>query len=69
MPRKKKTSALDVAKAITPSPNPIKAGNRSLLALKRAGLENIQQTCRLYDIKDRFANVYVAVGFADSISA
>lgn len=68
MHRKKKTSAPDVAKAITPSANPIKAGNRSRLAMKRAGLENIQQACRLYDIEDRFANVYVAVGFADSIS-
>lgn len=68
MPRKKKTPAPDVAKVITPSTNPIKAGNRSRLAMKRAGLENIQQACRLYDIEDRFANVYVAVGFADSIS-
>jgi hypothetical protein len=69
MPRKKKTSAPDVAKAITPSTDPIKAGNRSRHAMKRAGLQNIQQACKLYDIEDRFANVYVAVGFADSISA
>ncbi len=69
MPRRKKTSAPDVAKAIATSADPIKAGNRSRLAMKRAGLENIKQAFKLYDIEERFANVYAAVGFAGSIAA
>jgi hypothetical protein len=69
MPRRKKTSAPDVAKSIVTSADPIKAGNRSRLAMKRAGLENIKQAFKLFDIEDRFANVYAAVGFASSIAA
>jgi hypothetical protein len=69
MSRKKKTHASDAAKAILPTANPIKAGNRSKLAMKRAGLENIKQSFKLYDIEERFADVYVAVGFASSIAA
>ncbi len=69
MPSRKKTSVADVAKAIATSANPIKAGNRSRLAMKRAGLENIKQAFKLYDIEDRFANVYAAVGFASSVAA
>lgn len=69
MPRRKKTSAPNIAKAIVTSADPIKAGNRSRLAMKRAGLENIKQAFKLHDIEDRFANVYAAVGFASSIAA
>jgi hypothetical protein len=69
MPRKKKTSAPDVGKAIATSADPIKAGNRSRNAMKRAGLENINQAFKLSDIADCFANVYIAVGFAYSIAA
>jgi hypothetical protein len=70
MPRKKmKTSDQAVAKSIVTSADPIKAGNRSRLAMKRAGLENIKQAFKLFDIEDRFANVYAAVGFASSIAA
>ncbi len=69
MPRRKKTSPRDVTKATATSADPIKAGNRSRLAMKRAGLENIKQAFKLYDIEDRFANVYAAVGFASLIAA
>jgi hypothetical protein len=69
MPRRKKTSAPDVAKSTVTSADPIKAGNRSRHAMKRAGLENIRQAFKLHDIEDRFANVYAAVGFASSIAA
>jgi hypothetical protein len=68
MPRRKKTFTSDVAKSIVTSADPIKAGNRSRLAMKRAGLENIKQALKLFDIEDRFANVYAAVGFASSIA-
>jgi hypothetical protein len=69
MARKKKTSDQAVAKTIVTSADPIKAGNRSRLAMKRAGLENIKQAFKLHEIEDRFANVYAAVGFASSIAA
>lgn len=69
MPRKKKTAAPEATKAIFTSADPIKAGNRSRLAMKRAGVENIKQSFKLCDIEDRFANVYAAVGFATSIAA
>ncbi len=69
MPRRKKTSTPDVTNAIATSADPIKAGNKSRLAMKRAGLENIKQAFKLCDIEDRFANVYAALGFASSIAA
>ncbi len=69
MPRRKKASTPDLTKAIATSADPIKAGNKSRLAMKRAGLENIKQAFKLCDIEDRFANVYAAVGFASSIAA